>query len=198
MLPDLPSLKQDIQCILDRYLHKAIHERLGVFADSPQHAVHEGVEMRIYRADGTVEDTDMKEASAEMTLKFEAIPQMTIGDRISKLNELADAMAKQMSEHLYGSLNDSLEKAGQVIDGEGKPFGVESVFAALEKLQVNFDKQGDPTGLQFVVGPALIPRIREMMEQEKTDPRIKARHEEILAKKWLEWRDREATRKLVG
>jgi hypothetical protein len=136
--------------------------------------------MRICRADGTVEETEMKEASAEMSLKFEAIPHMSVGERFAKLDEMADAMAKQMSEHLYGSLNDSLEKAGQVIDGKGKPFGVESVFAALEKMQVDFDQEGNPKGLQLVVGPALMPRIREMAEQEK------------------EWRDREAARKLVG
>ena len=136
MLPDLPGFKQDLQHILNRYLRKAINERLGVFADVPRHTVHEGKDMRIYRADGTVEDSGMKEASAEMTMKFEDIPHMTVADRIVKINEIADAMAKQMSEHLYTSLNESLEKAGQVVDGKGKPFGVESVFAALEMMQV--------------------------------------------------------------
>lgn len=198
MLPDVPDLKQDLQHILDRYLRKAIYERLGVFADAPKHKVHEGMEMRVYRADGTVEDTGMKEASVEMSLKFDDIPHMTVADRIAKLNEMADAMAKQMAEHLYGSLNHSLEKAGQVVDGKGKPFGVESVFAALEKLQVDFDKLGNPNKLKFVVGSALVPRVREMVEQEKNDPSIKKRHDEIMERKWLEWRDREAARKLVG
>ena len=198
MLPDLPGFKQDLQYILDRYLRKAIYERLDVLADVPHYTVHEGIEMRVYRADGTVEDTGMKEASAEMSMKFEDIPHMTVGDRIAKLNEMAETMAKQMAEHFYGSLSKSLERAGQVVDSKGKPFGVESVFAALEKLQVDFDKQGNPKELKFVVGPALIPRVREMAEQEKNDPSIKKRYDEIMAKKWLEWRDREATRKLVG
>ncbi len=198
MLPDVPGFKQDLQYILDRYLSKAVYGRLGLFADVPRHKVHEGMEMRIYRADGTVEDSGMKEASAEMTMKFDDIPHMTVADRIAKLNEMADAMAKQMSEHLYKSLNESLEKAGQVVDGKGKPFGIESVFAALEMLQVDFDKHGNPKELTIAVGPALIPRVREMVEQEKNDPSIKKRHDEIMAKKWLEWRDREAARKLVG
>jgi hypothetical protein len=37
-----------------------------------------------------------------------------------------------------------------------------------------------------------------MVEQEKNDPSIKKRHDEIMERKWLEWRDREAARKLVG
>lgn len=36
MLPDLPGLKQDLQYIFDRYLRKAIQERLGAFADVPR------------------------------------------------------------------------------------------------------------------------------------------------------------------
>ena len=198
MLPDLPELKQDTQYILNRYLRKAIQERLGAFTDVPRHVVHEGMEMRVHRADGTTEDTGMKEASAEMLMQAEDIPYMTVKDRLEKLNELADRMAKQIAGNLYGSLNESLEKAGQVVDNKGKPFGIETIFAVLEKMHIDFDKNGNPADLRFVVGPALIPRLQEMAEQEKSDPSIKKRHDEIMAKKWLEWRDREATRKLVG
>lgn len=198
VLPDLPGFKQDLQNVLTRYLRKATHERLGVFSEVPQHTVHEGMTMRVYRADGTSEDTAMKEVSAEMMMKWEDIPRMTIADRIAKMNEMAETMAKQMSAHLFTSMNESLEKAGQVIDGRGRPFNFETVFEVLEKLQVDFDKDDKPKDLSFVVGPALIPRVREMIEQSKTDPSIKRRHDELMARKWLEWRDREAARKLVG
>lgn len=198
MLPDLPSFKHDIQYVLDSYLRRAINKHLGIFSEVPRHKVHEGKEMRIYRADGTVGDTGMKEASVETSMKFADIPYMTVEDRIALLDEMAKAMARQMSEHLFSSLNETAEEAGQVVDGKGKPFGIESVFAALEKLHVDFDNQGNPKELQFVVSPALIPRIQEMIEQEKSDPSIKKRHDEIMAKKWQEWRDREAARKLVG
>jgi len=198
VLPDLPNLKQDLQQVLNRYLRKAIHQRLGVFSDIPRHTVHEGKSMRVYRADGSVEDTDMKEASAEMMLKVDELPKMSVGDRVAKINELADSMAKQMSEHLYGSLNQSLEKAGQVVDGRGKPFGVETMLAALEKIQIDFDKDGNPKNLSFVIGSDLVPRIEEMREQEKKDPTIKKSFDELMARKWQDWRDREAARKLVG
>lgn len=198
MLPDLPGLKQDLQYIFDRYLRKAIHERLGAFADVPRHTVHEGEEMRVSRSDGTVEDFGMKTSSAELSLNLADIPTMTAEARIAKLNEVADAMAKQISKNLYGSLNESLEKAGQVVDNRGQPFGVETVFATLEKLHIDFDKQGNPANLQFVISPQLAPRVREMMELEKTDSTIKNRYDEIMMKKWMEWRDREAARKLVG
>lgn len=198
MLPDLPALKRDIQCLLDRYLQQATNSRMGVFADVPRHRVHEGREMRIHRADGSVEDTAMKQASAEMVIKFEEVPHLSLQDRIKKLDVLAETMAQQMAEHLFGSLGESLEKAGQVVDGGGKPFSAETLFAVLEKLQVDFDKEGQPKNLQLVVGSALVPKLQEIAEQERLDPSLRSRHEEIMSKKWVEWRDREASRTLVG
>lgn len=198
MLPDLPNIKRDISRILYRYLQQATQKRMGAFADAPRHQIYEGASTRILRADGTIEETALKEASVELTLKFEEIPNMSVEARMAKLDEMAESMAKQMSEHLYSSLNETLEKAGQVVDNKNKPLTHESFFAILEKLQIDFDEDGNPKGLQLVIGPELMPRIQELIEQEKSDPGITKRHEEIMARKRLEWRDREAARKLVG
>lgn len=198
MLPDLPNIKRDISHILYRYFQIATQRRMGAFANAPRHQIHEGASMRILRADGTIEESALKEASAELTLKFEEIPNMSVEARMAKLDEMAESMAKQMSEHLYSRLNETLEKAGQVVDNKGTPLSHETFFALLEKLQVDFDKNGNPKGLQLVIGPGLVPRIKELIEQEKSDLSITKRHEEIMARKRLEWRDREAARKLVG
>lgn len=198
MLPDLPNIKRDIIHILYRYFQLATQKRMGAFADAPRHQIHEGASMRILRADGTIEETALKEASAELTVKFEEVPNMSLEARMAKLDEMADSMAKQMSEHMYSSLNETLEKAGQVVDNKGTPLTHETFFDVLEKLQIDFDEHRNPKGLQLVIGPGLMPRIQELIEQEKNDPGITKRHEEIMARKWLEWRDREAARKLVG
>jgi hypothetical protein len=198
MLPDLPELKREIQAVLSRYLHNAVSKRLGVFSEVPRHTVHEGESMRISRADGSVRDSGMKPASAEMTMNYAEIPNLTAQDRRKQLDDLADQMARQMSEHLFGSLNEDIEKAGQVVSAGGRPLTADVFFEVLEKLEVDFDEAGNPKGLQLVVGPDLMPRIRELAEQERRDPAIRRRHDEIMQKKWLEWRDREAARKLVG
>jgi hypothetical protein len=198
LLPDLPELKGDIQHLVDRFLQKAVQARLGVFADAPRHAIHEGNRLRVLRADGSVEESALKEASAEMTLKLSEIPTMTIEQRVTKLNETADAMARQMNAHLFGALNESLEKAGQVVDRKGKPFDVEAFFAALEAISIDFGPDGKPRNLMFVIPPALAPRVKQIAEDAEKDPAIAKRHDEIMTRKWDEWRDREANRKLVG
>ncbi len=198
MLPDLPSLKRDIQRILDRYLQQQVHARLGVFNESLQHIIHEGNRMRTIRADGSVEESNLKEASAEMSLQLAEIPHLTPNERIAKLNNMADELANQIVKHLFGTLDAVLEKAGQVANQKGKPLSAEAVFEALEKIQLDFDETGKHHKLSIVVPPALFLRAKEVFEQIESDPALKKRYEDILTRKKLEWRDREAARKLVG
>jgi hypothetical protein len=198
MLPDLPSLKRDIQRVLTNYLKAQINARLGVFGETPMTVVHEGNRMRIIRADGSIEDQDFKASSAEMHLQVDEIPRLTLEQRITKLNDLADQMARQRSEHLIASLNATLEKAGQVVNQQGKPLDAEAVFAVLEKMQRDFDETGKIDNLSIVVSPMLEPKAKQVFEQIMSDPILQKRHKEIIERKWSEWRDREAARKLVG
>lgn len=198
VLPDLPSLKQDIQRLIDRYLHSQVHARLGVFDQSPKHIVHEGNRMRVIRADGSIDETDPQQASSEMLLKMDEVPSMSVQQRVKKLDEMAEDMARQMSEHLYGALSAGLNKAGQVVNRNGVPFDIEVLFEVLEKIQLEFDESGKHNQISVVIPPALASRVKEVFEQITSDPQLKVRHEEIILKKKLEWRDREAARKLVG
>ena len=198
MLPDVPSLKNDLQFIVDRYLRNAVQRRLGPFSESPRHAIHEGTRLRVIRADGSVDESELKEASAEMTFPIAEIPTMTIAERVAKLEDVAESMARQMSTHFFTTLNDGLERAGQVVDRQGKRFDVDTLFAALESIQIDFGLDGKPKNLMFVIPPALAPRVKEVAEQAEKDPAVTRRYEELMARKWSEWRDREADRKLVG
>lgn len=198
MLPDLPALKQEIHDVTNRYLRAQVHRRLGVFDESPQHVIHEGNRMRTLRADGSAEDSDLKAASAEMSVKLDEIPRLTIEKRIEKLDRLADEMARQVSAQMYGSLSEALNKAGQVVDGKGRPFDAETFFAALEKIALEFDETGKHHGLSIVMAPELAVRASKVFEQIESDPVLNRRHRELIERKRAEWRDREATRKLVG
>lgn len=198
MLPDLPELKRELQRIIDKYLQRQVHDRMGVFNDAPKHIIHEGERMRIIRADGTVEESDLKESKAEMVIKIEEIPTITIKDRMERLNSMAEDMARQISEHLFASLNETLEKAGQVVDGKGKPFDAEAFFGAIAAVDLEFDASGQHHDLQFVIPPAMAERVKAVFNQIDTDPALRRRHEELIGRKFGEWRDRETARKLVG
>ncbi|MCX6037212.1 MAG: hypothetical protein NTW99_04875, partial [Chloroflexi bacterium] len=92
----------------------------------------------------------------------------------------------------------TLEKAGQAVDQQGKPLDAEAVFKVLEKLQLEFDETGKINSLSLVVGPALEPRAKQVLDLINSDPTLRKRLYEIMETKWLEWRVRETDRKLVG
>jgi hypothetical protein len=198
MLPDLPTLKSDLQELLDDHLRTRAHSKLGVFSKVGRVFVHEGNRMRTVRADGSVEETDFKTASAEMVIKRSEVPFLTPEARLAMLDKMADEMAEKMSKTLFESLNATLEAAGQTVDNRGKPLSIDVFLETLEKMDIEFDADGQPAGLQLVTGPAVAPAMQKIREQLQTDPEVQRRHRALMDRKRMEWRAREAARKLVG
>jgi hypothetical protein len=197
MLPDLPRLKRDIQYALDRYLWGQVHARLGFFNEAPKHPIQEGNRLRIVRADGSIHESELKESSAEMSLKLDDVPRLTLEKRISILNDQAENIARQISTQLFKDLTEELDKSGQVVDQKGMPLTPEAIFAVLEKVQLEFDETGEHE-VSIVLPPALAPKAMEALKQIESDQTLRKRYEEVIARKRMEWRDREAARKLVG
>lgn len=198
MLPDLPLLKKELQDVLRNYLDMRVHSRLGVFAEAPRHIIHEGSSMRIIRADGSVEDSEMQPASAEMTIDLNEIPSIQIGERIQKIDLMAEKMAEQMSKHMFKSLDATLDRAGQVTDQKGRPFDAESILEALDSIHIEFDESGHHSPLTLVTHPDMGGQVSRAFESLELDPSLRARYEALMQRKRAEYRDREIARKLVG
>ncbi|GEM_PF-403690 len=197
MLPDLPGLKHDIQRALDRYLSTQVNKRLGFFNEVPKHPVHEGNRLRVVRADGSIDESELEKASAEMSIKLEDIPGLTLEKRLAMLNDQADQIASQISKGLFEGLKRELDKAGQAVDQRGRTLDAEAVFSVLEKIQFEFDETGGHE-IAVVLHPDLAPKMMDVLKQIESDPILRKRYEEIITRKRMEWRDREAARKLVG
>ena len=198
MLPDLPALKGDLQEVLDDHLRALAHSKLGVFSQVKRVHVHEGDRMRTVRADGSVEESGFRKASAEMVIRRSDVPTLTPEARLDMIDKMAAEMAEKVSKGLFDSLNATLEAAGQTVDNRGKPLSLEVFFEVLEKMHIDFDENGQPTGLQLVIHPDLAPTLRQLQEQFQTDLELQRRHRDLMDRKRTEWRAREAARKLVG
>lgn len=198
MLPDLPELKSDLQLVLERYVRAEVQRRMPGLNESPQHQIHEGVRMRIVRADGTVDVTELHGASAEVRISAEETEVMTPEARQAVLDSFADDLARQISRHAFATINQTLEETGQSVNLGGQPLDAEGILQVIERLQIDFDEMRRPKGMSVVVPPAAGEATRRAFESLETDPKLKVRADALLEKKWMEWRDREASRKLVG
>ncbi|OIR16017.1 hypothetical protein GALL_35210 [mine drainage metagenome] len=198
MLPDLPELKNDLNSLLMDYVKAQVKLRMPGLNEVPQHIIHEGMRMRILRADGSVDDSQLKLASSEILIGADEVPVMGPKERTSKLDSLAEDMARQISQHAFASLNETLDQAGQVVNQGRRPLDADGILAMFDKMQIDFDEHGSPKNISVIVGPNTFASAKKEFERLSSEPELRARHEELMQKKWMEWRDREATRKLVG
>lgn len=198
MLPDLPELKRDMNSLVSDYLRSEVRRRMPGIGEAPQHLIHEGERTRIIRSDGSTEESQLKQASAELVVRFDEAAEMSVQARTAKLDEIAESMARQMSQHAFASISATLDATGQVVDNAGRPLNADTILATLEKLQMDFDEYGKPNGLTIVVGPEIVERAKREFQRLMSDPALRQRYDALIQRKWMDWRDREAARKLVG
>jgi len=74
MLPDLPALKKDLQEVLNKYLRVQVKNRMGFAKGFQRQIIHEGNRLRVIRSDGSVEDSELKQASSEFFFNLECTP----------------------------------------------------------------------------------------------------------------------------
>jgi hypothetical protein len=199
VLPDLPKFKADIANVFHTIFKNRVNEYLGFVGEVPRNIIKEGSNPVILRPDASRDETVLKAASAETIFKLEEIPSLSIEQRIAKLDIAAREMANQISSHAFAKINEVVDSVGNKFDAKEKPFDVEAVFTMLEKIQMDFEDNGiKHKEITVVVPPALTARAKATMEQIHQDPELSKRYKKIIDNKRVEWRAREATRKLVG
>jgi len=195
MLPDIPPLKQEITKKLQAAFKQRVNDYMGAINEAPRCFIKEGRQVVTIRPDGRNDETELKVASAETWIRVEDIPHLSFQDRLAKLDEVAREMAGQISKHAFDQINEAVERVGNVVHGGLTP---ESFLELFEKIYLDFDVDGNHSPLTVVIPPGMKQRAQETMEKLHQDPEYSRRYQEVIDKKWMEWRDREAARKLVG
>lgn len=198
MLPDIPRLKQEIAKALQTVFKLRVNAYMGAINEAPRNFIKEGSRLVTIRPDGQREETGLKQASAETSVRFNEVPHLSFHDRVTKLDEAAREMARQISKHIFGQINEAVDRAGNVVSSGGKPLNPEVLLAVYEKIYLDFDADGNPTELTIVIPPGMEQRAKEALERLHQDPEYSQRYKDIIDKKRMEWRDREAARRLVG
>ena len=198
MLPDFLKVKEKLEIMLDYSFRQAILSHLGPVANVPISLSFEGNKTILIRADGSVEEMDPKQATTEFQVNFEEFEEMNDAVVLNKIDGAAEEIAGQQAKSLYEEVGKAAEQVGNVVSADGKPFSMDLFFEGLEKIDIDFDEDGNPSGLMCSVSPALYPSVAKAVEQAKADPEMDKRFDAIMERKKEEWRVRESNRKLVG
>ena len=141
-------------------------------------------------ASGDRHDQDMTRIEEQSSIE---IPQLIEAGAVY-LMPLLEKVSINLSSHqrkiIYESIDDWTSEAGTSVDSGGKPFSIELYLEVLNGMDIEFTDSGVPN-IPTIVGSdaSLGPKILEWQQD--------ARFSELVAKKRLEWNDRESNRKLV-
>ncbi|MYB02572.1 hypothetical protein F4X90_23260 [Candidatus Poribacteria bacterium] len=193
MLPDFPKTKAKLGKMIRSEMKKAHFRHMGPFADSPKTIIHEGNKVILIRADGSTDEMNMKKTEAVVEIKQEEIEEMTHEKVLDKIDTMARELAKQMAKIGYEVLDRATEEIGNVVSVDG-PLSLNDFWESLEKMHIDFDEEGQPSGLRLVAHPKMSSTLEGIYSQIESHPH----YQEIMERKREEWRVRENNRALVG
>ena len=196
MLPDWPDIKDEIHRALMRFVKRVARARsaagLAVAVTLP-----EGHGTRMARGDGTVEEGEFERATAEVTLPTEAIETGSMEGVVEKLVAMADQLAQSTDRTMLRTIEEGVRSVGNEINAGGRPFSADLLIDALERMDVEFDRSGEPSLPTIIFRPQSKPQLVEQLQRLETDTEVKARYQTVLIQQRENWRDREARRILA-
>lgn len=197
MLPDFPDTKSKVDEMLRCYIQSRLLFHLGFMGQVPRVAVPEGCHNRLLRADGSVDDTEMKHIAGHESIDTSPQAMSDVQAVFKKLDSIAEQIAKQQVQHMYRRITEVTEKTGNVLKTKMSEIGLKTLNDMLEKVQIDFDRNGEPHLPSIVCGKEMFDRFMAQSDAAETDTMEKSRMEDILARKREEYRDRENRRRLV-
>lgn len=159
---------------------------------------HEGRRLQYQMVDGTWDTVAYEnKISSALRIELDRIAQLGPAGYRAKAQEVAQELAPQAMRHFFGMVERFCSEAGTTVDAAGKPFDPMMLLDALEKVELDFDDQGRPELPTLVANPKDAPALARKMAEAERSPEFRRRWNEVMTRKLVEWRDREADRKLV-
>ena len=153
--------------------------------------------MTMVRADGSVEEIEMEHYHAEVRISNEELETLSPEEIHRKFDDAAREMARQASKTFFQTIKKGVEEVGNVFHYTGRPT-IDNLFRFYDGIWIDFDNNGRPDLPTIVCGEDMMDHIKVLFAQIDSTPELKQRFADLLVRKREEWRDREASRRLVG
>lgn len=137
-----------------------------------------------------------EEATVPIEVKIEDIPNLVGEKLIQRIDALAGEMAGQISQIAFRTLDKVTREAGTSVNAGGPPTK-ELWLKVFSEMDIGFDSGTKKPDLVFIAHPSMVATMQKLWADWKEDAEFIRQYDEILARKFEAWRDRESRRKLV-
>lgn len=127
------------------------------------------------------EDGEMELHSVETSYKYQEIVDYDLKCIAKHQNEIVGLLMKEFMQGIYKTLEESTEKSGNVVSGQGGPFTAELYLELLEKIEFGVNADGEVSLPQFHTAPEAAGKILNELNSQGSEFRQKV--EELMEKK---------------
>jgi hypothetical protein len=198
MLPDFVGIKRKRAVRFDKLLIRETEKRSGVLPHNRTVQQHEGRRIDYTTVDGERDEvTYDKRISTSLQFSPEELPLMDAAWFLRKAGVMAEDMARQQMGMFFDKVDEVTEKAGTVTRAKGRPFDPMMLIECIEKTEIDFDENKQPILQTLVVHPSMAQQVEKVLADAGQSAEFQAGWNELMQRKWIAFRDREADRKLV-
>lgn len=196
MLPDFVSVKLRRQKLIQDKVAQ-IQSDAPVTKGIPSFQQHEGLSIRFYDVHGHMSRRDYSshKISSSIRISEEELTQLDHRGLDAKILSLGNDLSSKAEQQFLAYVDSVCESAGTSVSAGGSPLSWEMFLDALRNTEVDFARDGRPI-LPTVV---MHPDSAEQFDQSRwaKDSEFQQAYHALMEQKWIEWRDREADRKLA-
>lgn len=198
MLPDFVRVKEKRR----RWFIRAVDREAETLTPLLNHVrtvkQHEGRRLHYQTVEGA-QDTIAYDKRIATSLKFklDEVADLSNQAYLEKAKEMAAELAPQAMNQFFKEMDRWTAEAGTVTSAGGRPFEPMMLIECLEKVDVDFDDRGRPQLPALVAGPSQQPAMEKVFADAEKSAEFQRAWGDLMQRKWIEFRDREADRKLV-
>lgn len=170
---------------------------LGPFAEIKEMPVHEGKTTTLMHPDGSSSTVNPELLSCEFDIQLSTWGTPSGQSIESVLNRIATEVAEQQQRGFFKGLKEATERVGNVRDYHGAKFSLDQILEMMQMTEMSFDSRGRNDSQMIILSPELHDRMQEILSDPNTRAEFERKKRGLYEKKYDEWRDREANRKLV-
>jgi hypothetical protein len=196
MLPRIAKLDHQFADAIEHYVQTRSRGN-SVLREIRAHVIHEGKDTAIRRSPTELEPTKLIKASVETRMTSQEIEDIDLAYILSKANEISAEFERQLSTHLFQTLEQVTDQTGLKMDARGGRLTNDMLIELFSTMQINFERSqsGD---LTLVTAPGMAVTFQRLEHEINENSEIRARWNAMMEQKRNEFREREINRNLVG
>jgi hypothetical protein len=193
-----PFSLPEYECAQFKFLHAAVGRLMkakdSLYASIPEASPWEAIPTtQNTMPSGEVVEHEPLKIESKIIIKWDDIRACDLDALAEQVNAMAEERLSIVMPHFFKMFEKTCDAAGTGTDARGKPFSFEMYLTGLEKIELQFDREGQPILPTLVVHPTMAKQLQSM--PPPTEEQQKA-YNDLIERKRREFNARRRYRKL--